>query len=97
MSEPEKRSPRHSAPENAVRVRITVEREFLMDADRILGRSDFDPPGSTAEPDEVQKWLKESFYELCGYDREEDHVDGSYVWLVKEDSDADFDWPEELK
>jgi hypothetical protein len=39
---------------------------------------------------------QESFYELCGFDRDRDHLDGRYVWQEGEEVAAEFDWPETL-
>lgn len=34
--------------------------------------------------------LRETFFELCGLDRDCDHIDGKYIWLI--DDDAYIDW-----
>lgn len=82
---------------DTVRIRVTVEREFEMDARRCLAERDFDPPSADATNEEKREWLNESFWELCGYDREHDHIDGRYVWSVDADDVADFEWPEWLR
>lgn len=83
-----------------MRVTITVRREYEMDERRVLAEAGFEPPGPEAAPAELRAWLRESFYELCGFDRDEDHVDGTYVHLtndgVRESTEAIFDWPEVL-
>jgi hypothetical protein len=33
--------------------------------------------------------LQESFYELCGPERDQDHIDGSYVWRTDDDIDIE--------
>jgi hypothetical protein len=76
-----------------VRVIVTIEREFEMDEARILGRSDFAPPPADADADTKRDYLRESFFELCGVDRELDHVDGSYVYLAHDSVDVHFAWP----
>lgn len=77
--------------EGAVKVTMTVERIYEMDAERVLSESGFDPPTTDATPQERNRWLRETFYELCGFERDEDHVDGSYVKLVNEATDTEFD------
>ena len=67
-----------------------------MDENRILNEPTFDPPSSDASLEEKRAYLRESFYELCGSDRDQDHIDGKYVWLRNDDGEADFDWPREL-
>lgn len=76
-----------------MRVVVTVTREYEMDEARILAERSFEPPPSDATQDEKKAWLRESFYELCGFDRDKDHLDGSYVSLVRDDGEADFEWP----
>lgn len=79
-----------------MKVEITVTRVFEMDEKRILSESEFKPPDPSASMEEKQRWLVESFWELCGFDRDHDHLDGNYVWLDGEHGETDFDWPEEL-
>ena len=79
-----------------MRVTVVVERVYEMDEARILSEPGFAPPSQDASEDEKHRWLRESFYELCGEDRDEDHVDGKYVWLVREDGEHDFEWPRVL-
>lgn len=74
-------------------VRITVEREYEMDEHRVLTEPGFEPPPLGVSEDTEQAWLRESFYELCGFERDQDHIDGSYVRLLNEHVDADFEWP----
>lgn len=76
-----------------MKVVVTVTREYEMDQAKILAEAGFDPPPPDTPEDEKRAWLRESFYELCGWGRDHDHLDGSYVWLVDEDGDADFWWP----
>lgn len=83
--------------EDIVRVRVTVEREFVMDARKVLAEPGFEPPPADAAPEEKRRWLKESFFELCGFSRDEDHLDGSYVLNTNEYDDSDFEWPEWLR
>lgn len=78
-----------------MKVTIFVEREYEMDETRILAEPGFVPPSSDASEGEKQEWLRESFYELCGFERDEDHIDGSYVHLVSEYAHSDFEWPAE--
>lgn len=80
-----------------MKVEITWTRTFEMDAQRVLTEPGFAPPPPSASPREKQSWLRESFYELNGFEREQDHVDGSYVHLVDESEDAEFEWPEALR
>lgn len=78
-------------------VRMTVERVFEMDEEKVLNEPEFRPPPADATPAEKRRWLQESFFELCGFDRDEDHLDGSYVKNTREDSDTDFEWPRSLR
>lgn len=68
-----------------MRVTISVARTFEMDEAKVLADFAPVPEGQTREA-----FLRESFYELCGFERDEDHIDGSFVRLVDEASDADF-------
>ena len=79
-----------------MKVTITVTREYAMDETRILARRDFQPPAADADNDERRRWLADSFWELCGFARDEDHVDGSYVQVMDEYSDTEFEWPDAL-
>lgn len=83
-----------------MRVVMTVSREFEMDEQRCLAEASFDPPAPDATVDEKQEWLEETFYELCGFERDEDHVDGSYVQrklgIGWGNVETEFDWPEGL-
>lgn len=81
-----------------MRVEITVTRVYEMDENRILGDRDFEPPPADATLHEKREWLRESFYELCGFERDQDHLDGSYVKLAHngETADAWFLWSPEL-
>jgi len=63
-----------------VRVVIEIEREYEMDAARIL--AEFGPPEKFGQDEESFLW--ESFNELCGWGRDQDHIDGTYVRLVDE-------------
>src|SRR5207302_6418297 len=76
-----------------MKVEVTITRVYEMDEERVLAEPAFDPPSPDTPYDEKRSWLRESFWELCGFDRDHDHVDGAYVWLVDEDDDADFWWP----
>lgn len=80
-----------------MKIVVTVEREFEMDEKRVLGEASFAPPSSDATNGEKRRYLRESFYELCGFDRDEDHVDGSYVRNTDEIGGIEFDWPMELR
>src|SRR5690242_1196301 len=75
-----------------VKVVVTVTREYEMDEARILDRWDFDPPPHDAPNAEKREWLIESFWELCGFERDQDHLDGTYVHLDAESSDTDYEW-----
>ena len=55
---------------------MTVEREYEMDEAKVL--AEFGPPEKHGQTKE--EFLRESFYELCGFERDQDHIDGSYVW-----------------
>lgn len=80
-----------------MKVTMTVTREYEMDEARILAEPTFDPPAADATAAEKRKWLEESFFELCGFQRDEDHVDGSYVGNTVEEGWTEFDWPEALQ
>jgi hypothetical protein len=80
-----------------VKVEITVTRVYDMDEQRVLSEPSFDPPASDAPLQEKRRWLVDSFYELCGWQRDQDHVDGSYVGLSDEYDSVDFEWPEALQ
>lgn len=75
-----------------MRVTVTVTREYEFDTERTLTEPSFDPPPKDADEDDKREWLRESFYELCGWAHDRDHVDGKYVWLVEDDEDHDFRW-----
>ena len=79
-----------------MKVALTVTRTFEMDEVRVLTTPGFEPPAPQAPIAEVRKWLQESFFELCGFGRDVDHVDGSYVRLVSEDSETEWYWPRHL-
>lgn len=79
-----------------MRVELTVTKTFEMDEARVLSEPGFEPPPVDADDNERRAWLRESFWELCGFDRDKDHVDGKYVWLVREDSDSDFYFPADV-
>lgn len=79
-----------------MKVLVTITREFWMAEERVLAEPGFDPPPSDATPYQRRIWLEESFYELCGIDRGQDHLDGSFVQLRSDAVDVDFDWPEAL-
>lgn len=74
--------------EKVMKVTVTVEREYEMDKAKVI--ADFGPV-----PDGIPEvtWLRESFYELCGAERDEDHVDGSYVKLIDETVDDEWEAP----
>lgn len=74
-----------------LRVEMTVTRSYdfdwakvkrdmpeVVEADLALGRTE-------------EQSMHETFYELCGFDRDEDHIDGSYVKLVEETGETE--WP----
>ena len=75
-----------------MKIRVTYEREYEMNVERI--KRDFaseisedmaNDPGRSEE-----SVLVETFHELCGFDRDQDHIDGKYVWLC--DTHFDMDW-----
>ena len=68
-----------------MRVTIAVAHTYEMDEERVLAVFADEIGEQTREA-----FLRESCYELCGVERDEDHIDGSYVRLVDEASDADF-------
>jgi hypothetical protein len=76
-----------------MRITATVERVYEMDVARVLAEPGFDPPPPDTPEEFKQRWLRETFWELCGFDRDVDHVDGKYIWLVQESGDVEFDWP----
>ncbi len=78
-----------------MRVEVTVTRVYEMDEARVLAEPGFEPPPSNATEAEKREWLIESFYELCGWSRDRDHLDGGYVWLMNSDEDSDFVWAEQ--
>jgi hypothetical protein len=80
-----------------MRVVVTVTREYEMDENLLLNQPRFKPPSIDAAPQEKRRWLRESFYELCGFDRDQDHLDGSFVQNTDEIGDTEFDWPEHLR
>lgn len=74
-----------------MKVTVTVTRVYEMDATKVLSEPTFAPPAADVPNFEKERWLRESFYELCGFDRDEDHVDGTYVKLVDESSETEFE------
>jgi hypothetical protein len=80
-----------------MRIEITLTRVFEMNEQRVLSESGFEPPPVTATAAEKRSWLHESFYELCGFERDQDHVDGSYVRKVDEYGESEFDWTGDLE
>lgn len=64
---------------NIARIRETFGAEIA--ADVAVGRTERDS-------------LRETFWELCGYERDQDHIDGTYVWVDGETLIAE--WPPEL-
>ena len=74
---------------------VSSYQRYKMDEKKILSEQSFNPPPENATLEEKKAYLRESFYEL-GCDRTQDHVDGTYVWLVSEDGEADFEWPKDL-
>lgn len=79
-----------------MKVTMTVTRTFEMDSHRVLIEPTFDPPPTNTPPNKLRRWLQESFYELNGWDRDHDHVDGSYVRLVSETGETEWEWPDEI-
>lgn len=80
-----------------MKVAVTVTRTFEMDEQRILTEPGFDPPASDAPVEEKRRWLIESFWELCGFERDQDHLDGSYVHNIGDEGEDEFEWPEALR
>jgi len=80
-----------------MKVTVTVTREYEMDEKRVLSEPGFEPPSADAPVEEKRRWLEESFYELYGFERDRDHLDGSFVWNTDEICDTEFEWPEELR
>ena len=78
-------------------VTMTVTRTFTMDEQRILSESGFRPPAETASAEEKRRWLRETFYELCGFERDCDHIDGTYVRNLDEDVEMEVSWPKSLQ
>lgn len=79
-----------------MKVTLTITRTFEIDDVRVLTEPSFTPPPPQTAIDDVRRYLQESFYELCGVDRYDDHVDGSYVRRVSEDVEAEWYWPRHL-
>lgn len=76
--------------DEVVEITVTVERTYSMNLSKI--RRDFGTEIAediAAHGRSEYHVLRETFGELCGFDRDEDHIDGTYVWL--EDEDADYD------
>ena len=80
-----------------MKVVVTVTREYEMDEKRVLNQRDFDPPPADASNAEKRAWLQESFWELSGFERDQDHLDGKFVWNTDEIGDTEFEWPKELR
>ena len=80
-----------------MRIEITVTRVYEMDTERVLNEPGFKPPPSTASAAEKRSWLHESFYELCGFERDQDHLDGSYVKNVDEWTESEWAWEGDLE
>lgn len=80
-----------------MKVIVTVTREYEMDEARALTEPLFEPPAVDAAPEEKRRWLRESFYELCGFERDEDHLDGSYIRNTDEIGNTEFEWPPSLR
>ena len=80
-----------------MRIEITVTRVYEMDEQRVLNEPRFEPPAPDASAAEKRAWLHESFFELCGFERDQDHLDGSYVKNVDEWSESECDWPGDLE
>lgn len=80
-----------------MRVVMTVTREYEMDEARILAEPGFDPPAADAPVEVKQRWLEETFFELCGFQRDEDHFNGTLVVNTVEEGETEFDWPEALR
>ena len=78
-----------------MKVVVEITREFDVDEAKLLTEPTFDPPPADASEEDKRAWLRESFYELlCDFRTSDaDHVDGSFVKLVDEDSYTDFRWP----
>ena len=78
-----------------LRVRITREREYEIDLDRlyeVFGAEIATDVDSGLHPDEHSS-IRESFFELCGWDNDEDHTREGIVALSGEYSDTDWEWP----
>lgn len=80
-----------------MKVIVTVTREYEMDEKRILTEPGFAPPLTSESTTVKRAWLAESFYELCGFQRDQDHVDGTFVRNTDEFGDTEFEWPEDLR
>ena len=79
-----------------MRIEITVTRVYEMDEARVLSEPGFEPPAPGASAAEKRVWLRETFYELCGWERDDDHLDGSYVKNVDEWTEAEWNWEGDL-
>lgn len=80
-----------------MKVTLTVTRTYQMAEVSVLTEPGFKPPAPQTPIEDVRKWLQESFFELCGLERDEDHVNGSFVRLVEETVESEWDWPRHLE
>lgn len=71
-----------------MRVTITVEREYEMDEAKVIAEFG-SVMAETGQP--LDAFLRESFFELCGFERDVDHIDGSYVRLLDEYDESHFE------
>lgn len=79
---------------NIVYVEIEQTRRFAVDIGRIRETFGADIAADVARGRSERDSLREMLWELCGYDRDHDHVDGKYIWVAGED--VYTEWPDEL-
>ena len=74
-------------------IRATITRTYTMDTERILQDFPEFAEDIAAFGGDVKKTIERSdmFFELCGIYRDEDHVNGSYIWVDDVDMDIDVE------
>lgn len=75
-------------------VEIEQTRRFAVDIARIRETFGAEIAEDVARGRTERDSLRETFWELCGYDRDCDHIDGKYIWVTDENVTAE--WPQEL-
>lgn len=75
-----------------IELTVTIERTFRVDADRIRQVFAAELAADVRRGMSSGVSEQETFYELCGVDRECDHHDGELI--VRVDESVDIEWPE---